>query len=1086
MNKKEIILNTYFYRICGVCQLVDQEKIHNQGLSNDPKERIHALEQLKTFFSSMPDKQQAWNDLHRLTNDEDSDVRSSAASALGSAFSQVPDKQQAWNDLHRLTSNEDSDVRSSAASALGSAFSHVPDKQQAWNDLLRLTNDKDSNVSFSAASALGSAFSHVPDKQQAWNDLHRLTSDEDSDVRSTAASALGFAFSHVPDKQQAWNDLHRLTSDEDSYVRFRAASALGSAFSHVPDKQQAWNDLHRLTSDGDSDVRSSAASALVSLFSQVPDKQQAWNDLFRLTNDKDSNVSFSAVSALGSVFSHVPDKQQAWNDLHRLTSDEDNYVSFRAASALGSVFSHVPDKQQAWNDLHRLTSDEDSYVRSSAAPALGSAFSHVPDKQQAWNDLHRLISDEDSYVRSSAASALGSAFSHVPDKQQAWNDLHRLTSDGNSYMRSSAASALGSAFSHVPDKQQAWNDLHRLTSDEDRYVRSSAASALGSAFSHVPDKQQAWNNLHRLTSDEDSYVRSTAASALGSAFSQVPDKQQAWNDLHRLTSDESRSVRTSSNHSLGRVSIFMASQAETDEDYKKELEKAIEFFEIAAKEASHFNPAQFCLPFYRSFYTIVFKKQDAKEEVNKYLEETKAAIEGSESKKQLFEAIENLSEALKEVQNLGNLDFETKKSELNFYRKYCDHAAELMKDTNEKAPFVTEVMRKGLPILEKYLKELLKEIQEKTKAVCKQTIGTPAESLGFETNKEAKKLSEFYDYPGLVDCTLNEYIESFKKYCGYILSDKKTQFLRIIEETKKMDFLKKLEGIKELNEYILRNAIFPRIEYIYISDRVKDIIRIATVQLNFTLSSSFPPKIIDENGIFYKINLALEKAKENKVDIICFPELSFCQEWIPQIKEKYSDITIIAGSYYSETKNNVCQIVSNSKNYTSPQFKIKPSIFEHGEYIQKMVPGEIINIYISQYGKFAVLICRDFPVYVPYLRDKTDIIFVPSYNKDIDRFYSAAHNHVENSPSYILISNCSQYGGTSIFGIMHYALFDELVAIGYKRKEDETYNLCEIGKGEEAFIFADFNIVYKSIQTPTVSDPDYEVKPIKNITRIPL
>ena len=73
-----------------------------------------------------------------------------------------------------------------------------------------------------------------------------------------------------------------------------------------------------------------------------------------------------------------------------------------------------------------------------------------------------------------------------------------------------------------------------------------------------------------------------------------------------------------------------ASQAKTDEGYKKELEKAIEFFEIAAKEASYFNPAKFCLPFYRSFHTIIFKKQEAREEVNQYLEEAKATIEDSE------------------------------------------------------------------------------------------------------------------------------------------------------------------------------------------------------------------------------------------------------------------------------------------------------------------------------------------------------------------------------------------------------------------------------------------------------------------------
>ncbi|HZY26579.1 MAG TPA: hypothetical protein VFE71_12185, partial [Bacteroidales bacterium] len=104
----------------------------------------------------------------------------------------------------------------------------------------------------------------------------------------------------------------------------------------------------------------------------------------------------------------------------------------------------------------------------------------------------------------------------------------------------------------------------------------------------------------------------------------------------------------------------MASQAETDEDYKKELEKAIEFFETSAKEASYYfpgnNPAEFCLPFYRSFHAIIFKKHEAREEVDRYLAEAKSAIEGSENKKQLFGAVENLAEALKEVQSLGNLD----------------------------------------------------------------------------------------------------------------------------------------------------------------------------------------------------------------------------------------------------------------------------------------------------------------------------------------------------------------------------------------------------------------------------------------------
>ena len=65
--------------------------IHTQCLNEDPEERIKALEHINENFSLLPDKQQAWNDLHRLASDEDSRVRYWAASALCSAFSDAPD-----------------------------------------------------------------------------------------------------------------------------------------------------------------------------------------------------------------------------------------------------------------------------------------------------------------------------------------------------------------------------------------------------------------------------------------------------------------------------------------------------------------------------------------------------------------------------------------------------------------------------------------------------------------------------------------------------------------------------------------------------------------------------------------------------------------------------------------------------------------------------------------------------------------------------------------------------------------------------------------------------------------------------------
>lgn len=505
----------------------------------------------------------------------------------------------------------------------------------------------------------------------------------------------------------------------------------------------------------------------------------------------------SAVSALSSAFPHVPDKKQAWKDLIVLTRDEDNSVKIRSAFALPSVFSNISDEQQAWNDLHELVTAENSTVRSRVAASLGSALSQASDKQQVWSDLHILTNDKSWRVKSWAASALGFAFRYVPDKQQAWNDLHRLTIDEDGSVRSSAAYAFSSAFSQVRDKQQAWSDLHRLTIDKDSSVRSGAAKSLGSAFRYVPDKQHAWNDLHRLINDEDSSVRSRAAESLGTVYSQVTDRQQVWNDLHRLANDEGIYVRASANHSFGKVSIFKASQAEKEEVYKKELENAILFFEKAAQKLPCWiiNPSQFCLPFYRSFYSIIFEKLEVKEEVNKYLEEAKSAIEGSKSKEILFEAVKNLAEALKEVQNLKNLDLEEKKGELNFYRQYCDRAEELMIETEETAPFATIAMKKGLPILDRNLKELLEEIQKKAKIACKESKGTPTQEIACAVSKEVQK----WKIGSQEEMTLNieGLIETFRMRMPHLPG-----YEHIFEE---------IEGIRDVNDLAKQCNIVSRL-----------------------------------------------------------------------------------------------------------------------------------------------------------------------------------------------------------------------------------------------------------------------------------
>jgi len=556
-----------------------------------------------------------------------------------------------------------------------------------------------------------------------------MVQSENTEKHKEAVDQLKTNFVFLPNKDQAWQDLHRLTQDDNSYVRMRAASALGSAFSSIPN-----------------------ASI-----------DQAWEDLHRLTQDDDSYVRMSAASALGSVFGSIPDASidQAWEDLLRLTQDDYSYVRMSAASALGSVFGSIPDASidQAWQDLLRLTQDDDSYMRMSAVSALGSAFSSIPDASidQVWQDLLRLTQDDDSYMRRGAASALGSAFSSIPDASidQAWEDLHRLTQDDDSYMRMSAVSALGSVFGSIPDASidQAWEDLLRLTQDDNSYVRRSAASALGSAFSSIPDASidQACEDLHRLTQDDDSYMRMSAASALGSAFSSIPDASidQSCEDLHRLTQDDDRQVRVSTNYSLGRVSILKATDAAKENEFKSELKNALEFFEKSNAEATFINPARFCHPFYKSIFSITFEERNAEAEVQEYIKEAKNAIEGSESKKTLLKAVENLENALREVHKSREKGLDAWKSDLKHYKRYCDRACNLLEITEKDAPGATIIIKRGLPIINQRIKEIIAEIHEKAETLCKQTRNTPLEDLGKEAYQIGKDLVQIDDSIGL-------------------------------------------------------------------------------------------------------------------------------------------------------------------------------------------------------------------------------------------------------------------------------------------------------------------------------------------------
>ncbi len=432
---------------------------------------------------------------------------------------------------------------------------------------------------------------------------------------------------------------------------------------------------------------------------------------------------------------------------------------------------------------------------------------------------HKYVVSVSDMVRIEVVEQLRRNFADLPDKEHAWKDLIRLTRDKDSTVRWSAVYALGSAFPHVPDKEQAWEDLHRMTQDEDSGVRWSAESVLSSAFSHVPDKEQAWEDLHRMTQDEDDDVWRGATDALGSTFPHVPCKEQAWNDMIRLTKDEARDVRVDANHALGKASIFKATKIEGEEDFRIELKNALKFFERSSKEATYFNPSKFCLPFYRAFYTITLEKAGAEDVVQKYLDEAKRSSEGSRNKETLLEAIENLANALAEAHKAT--DFDAMKSDLNAYRQYCEHAADLIGAAEEGAPGAARILRRGLPIIDDWIKKLLGEVKEKAEIVC-ETADHPESELGCRIKHNAAAALTT-DNPVILDQLINHGLREFETRISSITSETIKECVQTsVIEAKNKDMVGKIliinsliaallpfpeDGGEDMSKYEIKNSV---------------------------------------------------------------------------------------------------------------------------------------------------------------------------------------------------------------------------------------------------------------------------------------
>jgi radical SAM superfamily enzyme YgiQ (UPF0313 family) len=260
----------------------------------------------------------------------------------------------------------------------------------------------------------------------------------------------------------------------------------------------------------------------------------------------------------------------------------------------------------------------------------------------------------------------------------------------------------------------------------------------------------------------------------------------------------------------------------------------------------------------------------------------------------------------------------------------------------------------------------------------------------------------------------------------------------------------------------------------------KDWVKVCLVQLDFSVRHAPPPGefaciLEQEDEVERKVFSALEIAEQEKVNIICFPELSFAEEWVDRAKGQYRGMVIIGGSYY-KNEFNTCPIIVEGDDYhiqkANPSPNLEKQIGGRG-----MKVGRESLVFQTRYGQFVVLVCRDYQRLIPTILDDSDekirdvdFVVVPQYNKSVSSFQKQADLDCQREPfPYILQVNAAkvqnkEIGGTCIIGTEHRDALERYKIEGYRPRDDIEYKLIE-PRGE-MMIIVELDIRRKGVPTP--------------------
>ena len=305
------------------------------------------------------------------------------------------------------------------------------------------------------------------------------------------------------------------------------------------------------------------------------------------------------------------------------------------------------------------------------------------------------------------------------------------------------------------------------------------------------------------------------------------------------------------------------------------------------------------------------------------------------------------------------------------------------------------------------------------------------------------------------------------------------------------------KGLEPMTSNLIKNNDIKAIPIIIdLFPHPKDQVSIAMIQINIDDTyfekandkSVFYLKKEKEQIIYNLISSGLEKIRDKKIDFVILPELaiSFSPESNYYFEKTDSPLRkllieqafvkkriIIPGTFYLD-RQNLAPIIFPTMEIIYVIKNILSAEEDSGVPGMGVIKGALTPLFHTNFGKFAVLICRDLldgKILQPVLDLKPDIIFNPCANKDIERFNKESSSIVDNNNLFIvqpnLFYNQEFENSSSIYSVLNKIHLDDFEKKGFKKTNEPT-EVYSSKKHVNEIVIIELNLAFKRILKPSI------------------